>query len=188
MALTELLRMLEDDTAAEVRAITAAGATEAAQIDAEAARARSDRVSSASAAFALECRAAGDAELAALRRGARADVLAARAAMLDRVRAAVVEELPGVLAGDPAVRGALLAAALSCVGEESGTLRCAPVLADPALAAAPPAIRVEIAPDVATGVVIELTTGTRIAATLTALLDRAWPMLACEALKLERAR
>lgn len=188
MALAELLRVLEHDTAAEVRAIAAAGAGEAARIESEAAGARSERVSRAIAVFAAERQAAADVELAAATRGARADVLAARAAMLDRIRDAVLGELPDLLAGDPALGRAVVSSALACVGDEPGTLCCAPRLADLARASAPPAIRVEVEPNVATGVVIELATGTRIDATLTALLDHAWPALACEALTLERAR
>lgn len=188
MALPELLRALQDDTAAEVRAIAAGGAAEAARIESETARARSERVATAIAKFAAERRAADDADLAAVIRGARADVLVARAAMLERVRGAVLGELPGLLAGDPELGRALVSAALACVGDQAGTLRCAPSLGDAARATAPPAIRVEVESSIATGVVIELATGTRIDATLTTLLERAWPALACEALVLERAR
>ena len=188
MALAELLRVLEHDAATEVAAIRAAGAAEAARIDADSAAARGERVADALAAFAAQRRAALDAELAAVTRDARARVLAARAAMLDRIRGAVLGELPGLVAGDPELAQAVVAAALACVGDEPGTLRCAPPLAELARAAAPPAIRVELDAAVATGVVIELPSGTRIDATLAALLDRAWPTLACEALALERAR
>ena len=188
MALAELLRVLEDGTAAEVRAITDAAASEAAHIDADASARQSERVASAMAAFAAECRAAGDAEIAAANRAARADVLAARVAMLERLRAAVCEQLSGVVAGDLELGRALVMAALACVGDEPGTLRCAPVIADIAREAAPAAIRVEVEPRIATGVVIELATGTRIEATLTTLLDRMWPTLACEALRQERTR
>jgi hypothetical protein len=86
-----------------------------------------------------------------------------------------------VLAGDPELGRALVAAALVCVGDAAGTLCTAPVLAEAARAAAPPAIRVEVDTAVATGVVVELATGTRIDATLTTLLEHAWPTLACEA-------
>jgi vacuolar-type H+-ATPase subunit E/Vma4 len=188
MALAELLRVLEDDAAGEVRAIAEAAAGEAARIDAEASARRSVRLASATAGFAAKHRAAGDAEIAVANRAARADILAARAGMLERVRAGVSEQLPDVLAGDPVLARVLVAAALACVGEESGTLRCTPVLADIAREASPAAIRVEAEPDIATGLVIELATGTRIDATLTTLLDRVWPSLACEALRQERAR
>lgn len=188
MALAELLRVLEDGTAAEVRAIADAAAGEAARIEAEASSRRRERTATATAACAATCRAVGDAEIAAANRAARADILAARAAMLERVRAGVSEQLPGVLAGDPELGRALVAAALACVGDESGTLRCSPVLADIAREASPAAIRVDPEPGVATGAVIELATGTRIDATLTTLLDRVWPTLACEALQQERAR
>jgi vacuolar-type H+-ATPase subunit E/Vma4 len=188
MALAELLRVLEDDTAAEVRAIAAAAAGEVARIEAESSVRRSERVASAMTACAAKHRAAGDAEIAAANHAARADILAARAAMLERIRAGVREQLPGVLAGDPDLRRALVAAALACVGDESGTLRCSPVLVDIAREASPAAIRVEVEPGLTTGVVIELATGTRIDATLNTLLDRVWPTLACEALQQERAR
>jgi vacuolar-type H+-ATPase subunit E/Vma4 len=108
--------------------------------------------------------------------------------MLERIRAGVCEQLPGVLAGDPELRRALVAAALACVGDEPGILRCSPLLVDIAREASPAAIRVEAEPGVATGVVIELATGTRIDATLATLLDRVWPTLACEALQQERTR
>ena len=115
--------------------------------------------------------------------GGEAEVL-----LLERLRAAVSEQLPGLVAGDPELRRALVMAALACVGDEAGTLRCAPVISDIARRAAPTAIRVEVEPGIATGVVIELATGTRIDATVTTLLDRLWPTLACEALRQERAR
>ena len=188
MALAELLRVLEDGTAIEVRAVADVAAGEAARIETEAFAQRSKCLASATAAFAAECRATGDAEIAAANRAARADVLAARAAMVERVRVAVREQLPGVLAGDPGLGRTLVLAALACVGDESGTLRCAPALAAIARDAAPAAIRVEAEPGVATGVVIELAAGTRVDATLTTLLDRVWPTLACEALQHERAR
>lgn len=187
LALSELLRVLENDTAAEVRAIAEAAAGEAARIETAGSARRSERIASAMAAFAAERRAAGDSEIAAANRVARADILVARAAMLERVRAGVREQLLDVLAGDPELGRALATAALACVGDEPGTLRCAPLIADIAREAAPAAIRVEAEPGV-TGVVIDLATGTRIDATLTTLLDRVWPTLACEALQQERTR
>ena len=188
MALAELIRVLEDSTAAEVRAIAEAAAGEAARIETDALARRSERIARATAAFAAKRRATGDGEIAAANRAARGEVLAARAAMLERIRAGVREQLPAVLAGDPELGRALVAAALACVGDESGILRCAPQLADIAREAAPAAIRIEAEPGVATGLVVELATGTRIDATLTTLLDRVWPTLACAALQQERAR
>lgn len=188
MALAELLRVLEDGTAAEVHAIAEAAAAEAARIETEAFARRSERIASATAAFAAKRRAGSDAEIAAANRAARAEILAARAAMLERIRLGVSEQLPSVLAGDRVLGRALVAAALACIGDESGTLRCAPVIADLAREAAPAAIRVEAEPAVATGVVVVLATGTRIDATLATLLDRVWPTLACEALQQERTR
>lgn len=188
MALADLLTALDRDADAEIRAIRAAGGAEAARIEADAGRARDERLAAAIAAIRAERSAEAGERLAAASQRARAEVLAARAAMLDRLRAAIAGRLPAVVAGDPVLGARLITAALACTGGEPGTLRCAPALADAARAAAPPAIRVEPDPDVATGAVIELATGTRIEATLAALLDRAWPGLACEALAVERAR
>ena len=188
MALAELLRVLEDGNAAEVRATAEAAAGEAARIEAEASARRGERIASVTAACAAERRAAADAEIAAASRAARADILTARAAMLERVRVGVCAQLPRVLDQAPELRRALVAAALACVGDEPGTLRCSPMLADLAREASPAAIRVEPAPDIATGVVVTLASGTRIDATLVMLLERMWPTLACEALRQERAR
>ena len=129
MALAELLRVLEHDTEVAIRAIAAAGAGDAARIEADAARARGDRVAGAIAACTAGCSAAGDAELAALERRTRAAVLAARAAMLARIREAVRGELPALVTRDPALGRTLISAALACVGDGQGTLRCPPVLA-----------------------------------------------------------
>lgn len=188
MALADLLRVLEDGTAAELATIGQSAAGDAVRIASEAEARRSESVARAGVAFAAERRAAGDAELAAANRAARAAVLAARAAMLDRIRAGVRDRLAEVVTGDAALGAALIGAALACIGDESGTLRCTPAIAGLARDAAPPAIRVEADPAVASGAIIELASGTRIEATLGALLDRVWPSLACEALQLERAR
>lgn len=188
MALADLLRVLEDGASAEVRAIAEAAAGEAARVETEAFARRSERVARAMAVCAATRRAAGEVEIAAANRAARAEILAARAAMLERIRAAVSAQLPDVLAGEPELRRALVAAALACVGDEAGTLRCPVVMVELAREASPAAIRVEADPGVATGVVIELASGTRIDATLATLLDRMWPALACEALQQERAR
>jgi len=186
MALDELLGALERDTAVELAAIAATGDAEAAQIDAEAARARDERLAAVAAEHAAARRAAVERDLAEAARRARADVLAARARMLERLRAQVDAELPARL--DDRVGSCLVAAALACVGDDTGTLRCAPTLVERARGGAPPGIRVTGDPAVATGAIVELSTGTRIDATLVALLEREWPRLACEALALERAR
>jgi vacuolar-type H+-ATPase subunit E/Vma4 len=188
MALADLLTALDRDAGAEIRAIHAEAAAEVARIDAGAGRARADRLAAAVAAIRAERGAEAGERLAAASHRARAEVLAARAAMLDRLRAAVAGRLPAVVAGDPALGARLIAAALACTGDEPGTLRCGPALVPAARSVAPPAIRVEPDPEVTTGAVIELATGTRIEATLAALLERAWPGLACEALAAERAR
>lgn len=165
MALHELLRVFERDTDGEVRAILDAGDAEAARVLAEAERERADRVATAVAAFARHEQAAADAQLAAGEHRARAGVLVARAAMLQRVREAIAVELQARFASDPQLAELLDAAACACAGGEQGELA-----------------------RVATGVVLELPSGTRIEASLAAVLDRYWPRLACEALALERGR
>lgn len=181
MALPELLRVFEHDTADEVLAILGAGEADSRTIDAEAARERREKITSAAAATALEHRKHADALIAAALHRARAVVLDARAAMLARLRASVEAELAERIAGDARLHAALLAAALACATTEPGTLRCTPALEPEARAAAPPNLRVEADPAVATGVVVELATGTRIDATLLVLLDREWARLATEA-------
>ena len=186
MALAELLSAFERDTEAEVRAILAQGTADVAQIDEDSARARAEEIARAAAPAIADRRAADDARIAEATHRARADVLAARAAMLDRLRAAVRAELEGLV--DAQLGAALIGAAVACAAGEPGVLHCSLALADAARAASPATLRVEVDAAVATGAVIELASGTQIAATLDAFLDREWPRLACEALALERAR
>jgi len=180
MALEDLVRAFEREAAAEAAVIRARGTAEAAQLAAAATQERDGQIAAASTAFAAERRAAADRELAEGARALRAEVLAARTAMLDRLRAAVAARLPARVAE---VGEALLASALTCVGDGDGVLRCAPALAEVARRAS--RLRVEPDPRV-TGVVIELASQTTIDATLDALLARTWPALACEALALAR--
>lgn len=186
MPLAELLTAFERDTEAEVRAILAAGTADVARIDEDAARARTEQIASAAAPAIADRRAVDDSRIAEAAHRARAEVLVARAAMLDRIHAAVRAELTGLV--DARLGAALIGVAVTCAAEEPGVLRCSPALVDAARAAAPATLRVEVDAAVATGAIIELASGTQIAATLDAFLDREWPRLACEALALERAR
>jgi len=182
VALADLLRSLERDATAELRAIDEAGAAEAARLDAETARRRTERLATTVAELTATRAATDELALAAARGHARGRELTARAAMLARAREAVRAALPAALATEPRLGEAVVAAALGATGDEAGVLRCAPAIVAAARAAAPPAIRVEPDPALATGAVIELASGTRIDATLDALLTRTWPALACEAL------
>ena len=186
MPLAELVTAFERDTETEVLAILAAGIAEAARIDAAATRARSERIAGASGTFAAGRRIDADARIAEASRRARIAVLATRAAMLDRVRAAVRAQLPALV--DTRLGTNLIAAAVACVGDEPGTLRCRPGLVEVARRLAPASVQVEADAEVATGAIIDVATGTRIEATLDAFLDREWPRLACEVLAMERAR
>ena len=181
MALPELLDVFERDTADEVLAILAAGEADARTIDAEAARERREKITSAAAATALLHRKHADAVIAEALHRSRAAVLTARAAMLARLRAAVEIELGRCITDDRRLHTALLAAALDCTGDDPGTLRCTPALEPAGRAAAPPSLRVVADPAVTTGVVVELAAGTRVDATLLVLLDREWARLATEA-------
>ena len=181
MALPELLRAFERDAEAELRAIRAAGEADARAIDAAAARARTEKIVAAASATAAEHRAQADAQVAEAMHRARGAVLVARGAMLGRVREAIAAELPA-LARE--VGDALLAVAIAWAGDEPGVLRCMPEMAARAAELAPRSLRVEADPLVTTGAVVELDAGTRIDATLAMLLDRDWPRLAAEAVRL----
>ena len=163
MALSDLLDVFERDTDGEIRAITSAGAGEAARIVRDAEHAAAERIAAALATYRAQRVADADAELSAAIRSARQRVLVARAAMLERLRVAIANELPARYARDPELATVLEEAARSCAGSEAIELTEAP-----------------------TGTVLELASGTRIDATLDAVLARAWPRLACEAL--ERVR
>jgi hypothetical protein len=132
MALDDLLHAIERAAETEIRAIRAAGEAEAAHIESDAAQARAQRIAAAIAAFDGDRRAAADLELATAARCAQADVLAARTAMLDRIRAAICAELPALVADQPRLGAGLLAAVLAYAGDAAGTLRCAPSLVDAA--------------------------------------------------------
>ncbi len=152
MSVASLVQALERDAAEQIRALLEIAAANVAQLEARAARRRDDASAHACEAWRADCRAHADERIATARRTARSHVLTARAAMLDRVRAAVTALLPAY--ADRA-RPALRRAALAAAGGRNGVAR-----------------------DVPTGVVIELDTGTEIVATLEALLEREWPRLA----------
>jgi len=156
MPLGELLQALERDADTEARAVMAAAEADVARIDAESARRCGEELARAVRAATEEQRLAADARLADAEHHRRREILEARATMLARIRTAVHEELPRLV--DDVLR-AKLAAAAGEFGE--GTLRQTP-----------------------TGVVVELADGTRIDATLDAVLERAWPRLATEAVAL----
>jgi len=183
MALPELLHVFELEAADEVCAILAAGEADARTTDAEAARTRREKITSAAAATALEHRRQADAQIATALHRSRAAVLTARAAMLARLRQTVEVELARRLDDSPQLAAALVASALACTGDKRGALRCTPALEPAARAVTPPRLHIEVDPAIATGVVIELETGTTVDATLAMLLDREWARLATEAVR-----
>lgn len=182
MALPELIQAFERDTQAELAAIRAAAEAEVRAIDAEAARARGERIASAAAATVVEHRAQADADVAAALHRARADIYTHRTAMLQRLRVEIEHQLVALL--DASLGDALLRVAIACAGDEPGTLHCAPTLALRARVLAPASLQIASDDTVATGAIIELASGTRIDATLARLLEREWPQLSGEAVRL----
>lgn len=156
MPLADLLGAIERDASDEVRAIAVAADAEVARIDAASDHACSDCLANAIRVATEEQRALAATRLADAERRQRRAVLEARAAMLERIRVAIGDELPGLV--DAPLRAKLVAAAAT-YGD--GTLRETP-----------------------TGVIVERADGTRIEATLAAMLEVGWPRLASEALVL----
>ena len=158
MPLADLVRALELDAAAQVRALLAGARARADEIEAAAGNGREATLAREIAASNAEYRASADDKVAAVRQRMRTTVLVARAEMLDRVRAALLAQLPAHL---PRVAAALARAAQTCVGEAK-YVECR----------------------VPTGVVLELDNGTQIVATLEALVEREWPRLAAAIIEL----
>jgi vacuolar-type H+-ATPase subunit E/Vma4 len=147
--LAALTREAERDAArlrAEAEACaTAIAAAAAAQVE----RARAEQLGGREAQWRVDVERA----LAAARRTARAEVLAARGRLLERVLAAVRTCLPA-LADDAAYRSVLardVEAALAYLGDEPVTLRCTPALADAVRALVTDKPRVQVEPDAAVG-------------------------------------
>ncbi|HEY5948557.1 MAG TPA: hypothetical protein VIV40_23860 [Kofleriaceae bacterium] len=174
MALADLVQALERDATEQVRALLEAASAQATQLEAEASRRRAEESAHALQAWTDECRARSEERRATAQQAARANVLTARAAMIDRVRAALASQLPEYVT---VVGAALARAAIACAAARPGVLSCPPALLDVVRPLAPASLRVEAA-DVGCGVVIELASGTQIIATLEALATREWPRLA----------
>lgn len=175
MPLGELLDAMQREATSEAAAIVEGARQRAEQLAAQAASERALRRSQEIARFARDAQTASDAVLAATHHTATAATLRARAELLDRVHRELTSLLPELAS---AIGPRLVAAALACADRGAGVLRCAPALADHARQAAPASIVVEARAEVATGVQIELASGTLIVATLAALCEREWPRLA----------
>lgn len=156
MGLGDLLAALERDADAEVRAVRTSADEDAARIEAEAARQCAASLADALRDITERERATHAAALAEIEQRHRRAVLEARAAVLARVHERLCAVLPSLV--DDALR-ARFASAAAAFGP--GTRR-----------------------DVATGVVIEHPSGTRVEASLEAVLATAWPRLAGDALVL----
>jgi vacuolar-type H+-ATPase subunit E/Vma4 len=152
MPLADLVRALEQDAVAQARALLDAATARAGEIEAAAAHDRDDKITHDANACRAQCHAAADERIADAQQRVRATLLAARAEMLDRVRAALLAQLPAHTAR---VADNLARAARGCAGTAKYVERSVP-----------------------TGVVIELESGTQLVATLEALVEREWPRLA----------
>ena len=93
MPLGELLLALERDAAAEASAVLDAARSAAEQLETSASRARGDAIARQAREYEATARRTADARIAESQRAVRARVLAARAAMLDRVRAEIAARL-----------------------------------------------------------------------------------------------
>ena len=187
MALADLLRSLEDDAASQIAGVLAAARADADALEAEASRSRDERRREASEQHARACQGTADARVATAQREARNQVLVARAAMLDRIRAALRTRLR-VLGQSCELIDALARAVIANAGDRPGVLYGPPSLLVHLRTLAPPTLRVEANEDMTTGVSIVLATGTEIVATLDSLADREWPALAATALRLAKER
>ena len=158
MAIVDLLATLERVAGDETHALRAVADADAAGIDAESARVREQRLAAAIRETTDGQRAIAEGRCADAQRAHRRATLDARAAMLARIREAVRAELPALV--DEAVR-ARLRAALSRHVDDTAVVHETP-----------------------TGFVAELAGGTRVDATLDAILEHAWPRLATHAIAL----
>lgn len=177
MSLPELLAALERQAAAEVAAIDAAARAELVAARAEAARRRDDRARAELASRRAAAEVAAAAAIAEAERAARRLVLDARAAMLERLRAAVLARLP---AAAPVVVDRLIDRAMTGAGAGRVVLRCPPSLARAveSRGAAP----VVADPETRSGVRADVDGGRLVVdATLEALFERVWPRLRIEA-------
>ncbi len=181
--LSALTREAERD-AARLRAegearVTAIAAAAAAQVG----RARAEQLGAREAQW----RAEAERVLATARHAARAQTLAARGRLLERVLAAVRACLPA-LVNDPAYRAVLgrdVQAALAYMGDEAVVLRCTPALADAVRALVAGNTRVRVEPDAAVGTGVRAVSAdgvVEVDGTLEGRLDRLGPRVAFAAL------
>jgi vacuolar-type H+-ATPase subunit E/Vma4 len=179
VALAELLAALEREAAAEITAVAERARAEVEGLRAEAARRRDDRLRTDTAAHRVAVQADADSRLADAERAAAREVLAERAAMLARLRAAVVERLPAAAAGmvEP-----LVAMALAPLRGSDVTLRCPAALAAAVRACVGAGPRIDPEGATGSGVRAELEDGHLVVdATLETMLARAWGRLQIEA-------
>jgi vacuolar-type H+-ATPase subunit E/Vma4 len=189
VAVDELLHALEREATAEAEAILAAARADADEVARAATRRAAAHAGAVLAAARAKEQLAADAEVAAVARRWRRDVLAGRAAALDRVHAAVSAALPGLLTGPggdavlaaliDGVEAALATAAPTAAGERI-VVRCPLALAArvEARLRARPGLTIVGDDAVGAGLVAERAGGeVTIDARLDAALARWWPAL-----------
>lgn len=184
MALPELMARLERDAAARVAAVRSKARAEAERLIGAAREEAGRRRAAALDAHRKALRARLDLELAAARQQARAQVLDARRALLERVATRAADALRH--ADAPDALQAIAAEALRYVEGVPSRLICSPDTAGqvgPSVQAVP-GVELVTDPQAAPGLVVEAKDGTvRIDARFDALLERAWPRLSVELLQ-----
>jgi len=182
-----LLATLERNALAEIARAEAEGRNRAQTITDAAERRMGERRDAALGSRRAEGRAALERALAATRRGARERVLEARAALLDRVFAAIRAILPDVAttAEYQARIANELEQARAFTAERPAVVRCAPALAERLRQVARTNGRLKIEPDggISAGFRVATQDGAlEVDATLEGRLRRAQPRIAIEVL------
>jgi vacuolar-type H+-ATPase subunit E/Vma4 len=163
VALDRLLDELSRRAGAEIAAVQDASRREAAALIADAEQRVAERRRASLSEREGTLRAAADRAVAAAEHDQRRAELEARRRLVDRALAAAAERLPDVAAGAEFRDRfpAHLVAALECLTQQAGTLRCTPALLEDArrLAAGRAGLTVMPDPDVRAGFVLESVDG-----------------------------
>jgi vacuolar-type H+-ATPase subunit E/Vma4 len=188
VGISELLHALDADGERERADLLAAARREADQIAAAASAARERRLRDALEAHRAARQMHADLAVAEAELQQRGAMLAARARMLDRVRAAAAVLAAGYLDGadGDGLLVLVVGEAVRYLGDAPAVLRCRPALAERvrAAAAALPGIRVETDAAAGGGVRAESADGAVVIdCTLPGLLAAVWPALRIEVVR-----
>lgn len=188
MAISELLRALENEAADRAHEVREEALAEATALRNEAARDNAVALEAELSAYRAKVQAAADAQVSSAERVHRARVLEARSESLELLHGAVRAALPGLLEGDAggALFDALIDTAMSARGDGPAVMRV-PSRWLPRARERAPGVELVADETIGAGVRLEQESGRVVVdATLEALLERFWPRLriaALEALK-----